>query len=76
MGEFLFKVNEVVRLIAGGPDSPEMRVVGPGTASGQLWCTWEFRKFLHGGSFDEKSLVRVRSQATDVFEPAQTPISR
>ena len=70
----LFAVNDVVCLTTGGPDSPEMLVEGPGTASGQLWCTWTNGKLSHGGSFDEKSLVRVRSHARRVVEPPQTPI--
>jgi uncharacterized protein YodC (DUF2158 family) len=52
----LFLANEVVRLITGGPD---MYVEGPGTADGQIWCTWFNGRLYHGGSFDEKSLMRV-----------------
>jgi uncharacterized protein YodC (DUF2158 family) len=57
--ESIFTANEIVRLVNGGP---EMYVEGPGTGDGQIWCTWYNGRLYHGGSFDEKALVRVSSQ--------------
>jgi uncharacterized protein YodC (DUF2158 family) len=51
-----FRVQEVVRLAAGGP---EMLVEGPGAITGHVWCTWSNGRFFHGGSFDESVLIRV-----------------
>jgi uncharacterized protein YodC (DUF2158 family) len=66
MGESFLTVNEVVRLIIGGP---EMYVEGPGTADGQVWCTFFYGRLCHGGSFDEKDLVRVNGKPRDFATP-------
>jgi uncharacterized protein YodC (DUF2158 family) len=60
MRENIFTANEVVRLLTGGP---EMYVEGPGTADGQVWCTFShfFRVFSikRGNRFPPK-LVQMR----------------
>jgi len=68
----LFSENEVVRLINGGP---AMNVEGPGTADGHVWCTWYNGRFYHGGSFDEKALVRVDEQP-DELSPLDVATTR
>lgn len=67
MRENIFTANEVVRLLTGGP---EMYVEGPGTADGQVWCTFFYNRLCHGGSFDEKTLVRVGGKPKDLTTPA------
>ena len=53
-----FSRQETVRLAIGGP---EMVVEGPGTLEGQVWCTWQNGQLFHGGSFEEKALIRVHT---------------
>ncbi len=67
---YVFVAQDIVRLVGGGPN---MLVNGPGTADGQVWCTWFSGRLHHGGSFNPKLLIRVtgteKADATQIGDP-------